>query len=112
MIKSFPANKIEQIIERLSYKDLKPLFKGLDKCAKVILSLQLQNPLYLMQMEEVFSKMNSAIKKTQSTTPTKVDLGKKPTKHQITQVDNELDKQIKVYHLYQIVTETLKKLIT
>ena len=60
--KSFPAYNFQKIIKRPTYATLKPLLKGIRKCAKSIASTQKKGHLYLVVDDAKFWQLHRKLR--------------------------------------------------
>ena len=112
MIKSFPTHNIVPIEGRPTYREVKPLIKGINQCAQSVPSLQPKGHLYLTTTNSEFHKSTGGWKLIPTNPPTTPLLPAGATQYQIAQANRDHDKLTRVYHLHQVTSEALKKVVT
>ena len=112
VVKSFPTHDIVALTGRPTYLTLKPILKGIDKCAEAIPTNQPKGHLYLTKTDAEFLALTGAAKIVQTQPPINPVIPPGATQFVIQQANRDNDRLTKTWHAHLIVSEALKKMIT
>ena len=110
--KSFPTTDIEKINKRPTYTTLKPLLKGVQKCAEAVASLQAKGHLYLVVSAAEFNTITTETATIPSAPPLNPALTSTNTQFVLQEKRANHSREVEVYHLHVTVSDALKRVIT
>ena len=112
VVQSFPTHGIERIEHRPVYATLKPMLKGLRKCAEAIPSTQKNGHAYLVLDDADFFALKKEAKRTPKQPKLNPDIDAKATQFVIAEKNRQHDRDEEEWHMHLTVSEALKRMVT